>query len=71
MRFANFVFTWVKICIKMAKIQKIGPLAFNLFPEIFIEKSRILLRIIENFSFAIWKKVFLNFVRAPQLNYDR
>ena len=52
----------------MAKIQKMRPLAFKLLPEIFIEKLTILSRIIENLNFAIWKKVFSNFVKAPQLN---
>ena len=29
MRFGNFVFTWIKICIKMAKIQKMRPLSLK------------------------------------------
>merc|ERR1711954_608017 len=39
-------------------------------PRIF-ENSGIFLKIVENLNFAIWKKVFLNFIGPPQLNQER
>ena len=50
------------------------PLAFKLVPWEFLEKSEFcqkLLKIIKNLNFAIWKKVFSNFIGPPWLNQER
>ena len=50
------------------------PLAFTLVPREFLENSeycRKSLKIVKNLNFAIWKKVFSNFIGPPRLNRER
>ena len=47
------------------------PLAFKLYPWKFLKTWKFWEKSALFFNFAIWKKVFRNFIGLPQLNRDR